>query len=182
MASAVGFFSCLSFLILALSTAVMAESYFSRISFHEPLAHVGITIGGLAIFVLALLTLSYLDVGPLNKPVEGLQAYAKFAWNCFIKPHATNSANQQDALESFYKAQADVYDTTRSKLLRGREDMLGLVAAQVKNANEAKPNSQKPIWVDVRCRGAGCGGCGGGRHVGLTLTRLAAARAGTSRR
>lgn len=51
--------------------------------------------------------------------------------------------------ESFYKAQADVYDATRLKLLRGREDMLGLVAAQLKHRAEAGLISQRPVWVDV---------------------------------
>lgn len=51
--------------------------------------------------------------------------------------------------ESFYKAQADVYDATRTRLLRGREDMLGLVAAQLKHRCEAGLVSQRPVWVDV---------------------------------
>lgn len=51
--------------------------------------------------------------------------------------------------ESFYRAQADVYDATRLKLLRGREDMLGLVAAQLKHRAEAGLISQRPVWVDV---------------------------------
>lgn len=51
--------------------------------------------------------------------------------------------------ESFYKAQASVYDATRVQLLRGREDMLGLVAAQLKHRAEAGLISQRPVWVDV---------------------------------
>jgi len=51
--------------------------------------------------------------------------------------------------ESFYKAQASVYDATRVQLLRGREDMLGLVAAQMKHRAEAGLISQRPVWVDV---------------------------------
>lgn len=46
--------------------------------------------------------------------------------------------------------QADVYDATRKRLLRGREDMLSLVAAQLKykaaNGGVAKT---RPIWVDI---------------------------------
>jgi hypothetical protein len=52
--------------------------------------------------------------------------------------------------ESFYKAQADVYDATRLRLLCGREDMLGLVAAQMKHRTEAGLICQRPVWVDVR--------------------------------
>jgi hypothetical protein len=51
--------------------------------------------------------------------------------------------------ESFYKAQADVYDATRKRLLKGREDMLGLMAAQLKHRTEAGLISQRPVWVDV---------------------------------
>jgi len=69
-----------------------------------------------------------------------------------LKPHTRDgSDSQQDALESFYKAQAGVYDATRRRLLRGREDMLGLVAAQLMNKT-AKDQTHIPkrIWVDVR--------------------------------
>ena len=60
--------------------------------------------------------------------------------------------NMQDALESFYSSQADVYDVTRSKLLKGREDMLALAAAQllVKAEKCEKGPSKRRIWVDVR--------------------------------
>ena len=38
-------------------------------------------------------------------------------------------------------------------LLRGREDMLGLVAAQLKyQENEGAWSKSRPIWVDVRPR------------------------------
>lgn len=57
--------------------------------------------------------------------------------------------------ESFYKAQASVYDATRVQLLRGREDMLGLVAAQLKHRAEAGLISQRPVWVDVRSSNGG---------------------------
>ncbi|KAI7786743.1 3-amino-3-carboxypropyl transferase [Diaporthe eres] len=74
-----------------------------------------------------------------------------FAYGCFLKPHeGDGKGTQQDALESFYKAQAGIYDTTRSALLKGREDMLALVAAQL----EAKSDKDvlhrpKRVWVDV---------------------------------
>ena len=77
---------------------------------------------------------------------ETVRAYISFAYNCFLKPHTgDNNGNQQDALESFYKAQAHAYDTTRTRLLRGREDMLGLVASQLRQ----KEFARKPVWVDV---------------------------------
>ena len=78
-------------------------------------------------------------------------ALARFVYSCFLKPHENASTgSQQDALESFYKAQAGIYDTTRRALLRGREDMLGLVAAQlVHKAAKERSHDTKRIWVDV---------------------------------
>jgi len=75
----------------------------------------------------------------------------RFFYACFLKPHEDDgNGGQQAALESFYKAQANVYDATRKTLLRGREDMLGLVAAQlVQKAAQEGRNPTKRIWVDV---------------------------------
>lgn len=43
-----------------------------------------------------------------------------------------------------------MYDATRKRLLCGREDMLGLVAAQLKHKVENKQlQSGKAVWVDV---------------------------------
>lgn len=44
--------------------------------------------------------------------------------------------------------QASVYDATRRRLLRGREDMLGLLAAQLRLKMASKDH--RPVWVDVR--------------------------------
>jgi betaine lipid synthase len=79
-------------------------------------------------------------------------SFLRFFYASFLKPHTGDGTGngQQDALESFYKAQAGVYDATRKRLLRGREDMLELVAAQLVNkaANE-RTHDEKRIWVDV---------------------------------
>lgn len=79
-------------------------------------------------------------------------SFLRFFYASFLKPHTGDGTEngQQDALESFYKAQAGVYDATRRSLLRGREDMLGLVAAQLvqKEAKQQAPNPKR-IWVDV---------------------------------
>lgn len=74
-----------------------------------------------------------------------------FGYSCFIKPHESGAkGTQQDALESFYKKQAGVYDATRKTLLKGREDMLGLVAAHVTSkAEKDGQEKRKRIWVDV---------------------------------
>lgn len=82
-----------------------------------------------------------------------ISSFFLFFYSCFIKPHQGDSkASQQDALESFYKKQAGAYDATRKVLLRGREDMLALVAAQLEAKAEtaADGNKAKRIWVDVR--------------------------------
>ena len=78
------------------------------------------------------------------------QGLAKFCWGCFLKPHTGDrTRDQQDALESFYKAQASIYDATRVRLLRGREDMLGLAAAQIRQRVVAELCPRRPVWVDV---------------------------------
>ena len=83
-----------------------------------------------------------------------LQSFFLFFYSSFLKPHQGDSkASQQDALESFYKKQAGAYDATRKVLLRGREDMLALVLAQLKAKSQEveseKIPSKKRVWVDV---------------------------------
>lgn len=77
--------------------------------------------------------------------------YAIFFYNCFLKPFSRGSTersgDQQYALESFYKGQAGIYDVTRGKLLRGREEMLALAAAQLKY--RIKKEGKKVVWVDI---------------------------------
>jgi betaine lipid synthase len=84
-----------------------------------------------------------------------VQSFLVFAYSCFLKPHqGDGKGTQQDALESFYRTQKGIYDVTRKALLKGREDMLALAAAQLRfragAAAEAKETKQKRIWVDVR--------------------------------
>lgn len=83
-----------------------------------------------------------------------IKSFFLFFYSSFLKPHQGDSkGNQQDALESFYKKQAGAYDATRKVLLRGREDMLALVAAQMqaklKETASKDGNKTKRIWVDV---------------------------------
>lgn len=78
-------------------------------------------------------------------------AFLSFCYTCFLKPHTGDGNwNQQEALESFYGAQASVYDATRARLLRGREDMLGLVASQLKHRAQTGLLTRRPVWLDVR--------------------------------
>jgi betaine lipid synthase len=79
--------------------------------------------------------------------------YVVFAYNCFFKPIGTSSekgslGGQQAALESFYKGQAAIYDATRSRLLKGREEMMALAAAQLRLKNE-REGFKKRVWIDV---------------------------------
>ena len=82
---------------------------------------------------------------------DHLFPYWRFFYASFLKPHTTVSTDgQRDALESFYSSQADAYDVTRARLLKGREDMLSLTAAQLR-FRESRGNMPKNrIWVDVR--------------------------------
>jgi betaine lipid synthase len=125
----------------------MAVADLVRIT-QDPLIQVGVA-GVLVILLLVLVfSAAFLDPNRYSGPLVTLGAYVRFAYACFFKPHTgDDSGNQQDALESFYRAQADVYDHTRRRLLHGREDMLCLVAAQLKR----RATKGKPIWVDVRC-------------------------------
>ncbi|EOD49122.1 putative betaine lipid synthase protein [Neofusicoccum parvum UCRNP2] len=85
-----------------------------------------------------------------ESPPNALEAYVRFIWGCFIKPHSGgNGGNQQDALEGFYRQQASAYDVTRAKLLHGRDDMLGMVAAQLQHKVNAGLYPRKPVWIDV---------------------------------
>ncbi|KAF2828467.1 hypothetical protein CC86DRAFT_319277 [Ophiobolus disseminans] len=124
--------------MLGLSSVVPRDPFYQLTI---ALCFVGILIA--TVFVCALRPKSK------GKSVGTVEAYLKFVYGCFLKPHTGDgSGSQQDALESFYKAQADVYDATRVQLLRGREDMLGLVAAQLKHRAEAGLICQRPVWVD----------------------------------
>lgn len=80
--------------------------------------------------------------------------YAIFFYNCFLKPFSgkVTSVKQQDSLESFYKGQAAIYDATRGQLLRGREEMLALAAAQLKLRVQKKKEAESTegrVWVDI---------------------------------
>ena len=116
----------------------------------NPLAQVSLASVILVFILASYVIFSFTEVSLLCKSFNGLNTYAKFAYNCFLKPHSGDgSGSQQDALESFYKAQASIYDATRTRLLQGREDMLALVAAQAKYRQRAGQISSKPIWVDI---------------------------------
>ncbi|KAG7860306.1 hypothetical protein KL939_001792 [Ogataea angusta] len=72
----------------------------------------------------------------------------QFCYHCFVKPFtpsskiARSTGAQQQALESFYQAQAKIYDMTRSTLLQGRETSLKLAASHLSKTSDL-------VWIDV---------------------------------
>ncbi|GAA6014576.1 hypothetical protein JCM10207_001650 [Rhodosporidiobolus poonsookiae] len=72
---------------------------------------------------------------------------AQFAWNCFLRPLGKNE-NQKGRLDSFYQGQANIYDKTRAKLLRGRTTMLRLSAAHLKEQRRLNPK-KRLVWLDI---------------------------------
>ncbi|RDB16813.1 hypothetical protein Hypma_002666 [Hypsizygus marmoreus] len=85
-----------------------------------------------------------LDVAQLSRPAVVLASclllgavlarflapQLRFIWHCFIRPLGAD--DQRDRLDKFYKGQADIYDKTRSSLLRGRNTMLSLSASHLR--------------------------------------------------
>jgi len=105
-----------------------------------------ISLVGISLFLLLTVLFIVGYVQPDLIMPGTLQSYFRFIYGSFLKPHTGDgNGSQQEALESFYKSQAEAYDTTRTALLRGRDDMIELVAAQLKN----KTFARKPVWVDV---------------------------------
>lgn len=76
---------------------------------------------------------------------------SRMRWRAFIKLRYIPGYVSFTCVEPLLKFfQAGVYDATRKRLLCGREDMLGLVAAQLKYKVETKAlQSGKAVWVDV---------------------------------
>lgn len=86
-----------------------------------------------------------------KRAFDYLYPYWRFFYASFLKPHTAVSTNgQKDALESFYSSQADAYDVTRAGLLKGRENMLSLAAAQLRFREGREDMPKRRIWVDVR--------------------------------
>lgn len=116
----------------------------------DPISQISFATVCLVVIVVAYLTLSFTELSLLRKTYNAVYHYGTFAYSCFLKPHSGDgTGSQQDALESFYRSQASIYDATRNKLLQGRHEMLALVAAQVKYRRETGQMKQKPIWVDI---------------------------------
>lgn len=112
-----------------------------HLSMHVPKPVVGWSLAAIALSLLLLALAPYVRT-PL-----------RFIWNCFVKPLTKGDApEQKDRLDSFYAGQADVYDTTRTHLLKGRETMLQLLASHLKAQpvpSSSTEMSKPKIWVDI---------------------------------
>jgi betaine lipid synthase len=121
------------------------------------LANAQSLVAGIITAALSILGLASVFSSKSQDEAPGLiKSFFLFFYSSFLKPHQGDSkGNQQDALESFYKKQAGAYDATRKVLLRGREDMLALVSAQMqaklKETASKDGSKTKRIWVDVSC-------------------------------
>lgn len=70
----------------------------------------------------------------------------KFIWHCFLRPIGV--ADQRTRLDTFYEGQAEIYDATRDRFLKGRDTMISLSASHLRVLREATPN-KRLIWVDI---------------------------------
>lgn len=109
-------------------------------------------------FATGLATIAFSLIAFFLYKIKTIARLIQFAWCCFFKP--LTGSSQSEHLDSFYKAQADIYDATRTSLLKGRETMLQLAAAELKARYESGSSlgdvRQPKIWVDM---GGGTGEC-----------------------
>ncbi|KAF5385883.1 hypothetical protein D9615_002476 [Tricholomella constricta] len=75
-----------------------------------------------------------------------LQPQLRFIWHCFLRPF--DASDQKDRLNKFYEGQADIYDKTRTGLLRGRNTMLSLSASHLRSMRSSQPK-KRLVWVDI---------------------------------
>ncbi|KAG0229869.1 hypothetical protein BGW41_002858 [Actinomortierella wolfii] len=82
--------------------------------------------------------------------LDRLKTPITFIVNNFLKPlRNTSGETLETRLQNYYSGQASIYDTTRNYLLRGRDSMLALMAAQIKEQAKTLPAGKKPIWIDL---------------------------------
>jgi betaine lipid synthase len=117
------------------------------------LQHAQILLPAAVLFAFLIYVFDVVERVSRSKWYLNAYSYLKFFYASFLKPHDRgDEPNQQFALESFYRSQAQVYDVTRARLLRGREDLLGLLAAQLKYKMDKNISNGRPVWVDVSSR------------------------------
>ncbi|KAH9268645.1 hypothetical protein BASA83_009279 [Batrachochytrium salamandrivorans] len=120
--------------LMLASDWIPAQSYLGSAKAHLAKSYTAIAYmptGFQAVLLVAIVSIVY-AASTLGRP------YMVFAYNCFIKPYlkakpvGIDSDQHQQRLEQFYEGQADIYDITRRRLLRGRSTMLKLCAAQLR--------------------------------------------------
>ena len=74
-----------------------------------------------------------------------MQKNKKLGWTRYAFYFTTDGYSQ---LFQFYRGQAEVYDSTRDVLLRGRDTMLSLSVAHLRHLREASPK-KRFVWVDI---------------------------------
>jgi betaine lipid synthase len=147
--------------------ALASASEFFRYSITFQHVHIILTACSILLLLSFVFICAFSQFTVLKDAVNSFTTFGRFFYASFLKPHTGDGqGGQQGALESFYKAQvleassarlvtksclqADVYDTTRKRLLRGREDLLSMVAAQLKyNFTNGEYGRTTPTWVDI---------------------------------
>ena len=82
--------------------------------------------------------------------VAAFRPQFRYLWHILFAP--IGKVEQKERLEKFYKGQADIYDATRSGLLRGRKTMLNLSAAHLnlmRASASSKGEKKRLVWVDI---------------------------------
>ncbi|CDS01335.1 hypothetical protein [Sporisorium scitamineum] len=112
-----------------------------------PLAHLYSYAPSSLVNRTALATVFMTFVGLAAAVSQKVRDVLVFSYTCFLQPLG-KTANQAERLDKFYQHQANVYDSTRSGLLKGRTTMLKLCAAQLRDMQATNPG--KPlVWVDI---------------------------------
>ncbi|KIY74282.1 S-adenosyl-L-methionine-dependent methyltransferase [Cylindrobasidium torrendii FP15055 ss-10] len=111
----------------------MAFSSLSSVSIKWDWTTQGVVLVGV-IWILALLAL-----GTFTPQL-------RFIWHCFLAP--IGASDQKSRLDKFYEGQAQVYDSTRNGLLRGRNTMLNLSAAHLRELRK-QSSGKRLVWIDI---------------------------------
>ncbi|KAF8325155.1 S-adenosyl-L-methionine-dependent methyltransferase [Cantharellus anzutake] len=126
--------------LLGVSSAWLVYLYFSPLKSYVSQFTGNASLSGWIIFITTLGLLLYTFW-------RNIWTYMLFAWYCFIVPLGDTN-DQKARLDKFYQGQAQVYDQTRSGLLRGRKTMLSMSAAHLHLLREGNPE-KRLIWVDI---------------------------------
>lgn len=91
---------------------------------------------------------SFLTYTPYEPPATIASDFKVIKAMWFAKITGTDL---QERLDSFYKDQADLYDSYRFRMLHGRPKMLRAVAQHVRPASASTNDKNGITWVDLAC-------------------------------